>query len=342
MLQQFINHDYYFLDTFFLPLILLLVATISFIPIRRNALSNGLSIIVILLFFIPMLMSAKTSQKERRVTGYWDRTAATTNNFKGSESFLDSIGVPKDAKMLVLDASTTNIPFILMNRKGYPIINTTRVHIDESLGWNFDYLVIQDEYFLSDIYSVYPEIISKIKKVADNGHISICVLDDEMANQTLFDFLGIKKGTSVFKTKMTYDEPSVNKYWQNTEATTEMSHSGKKSGLLTKNMPYGLTYKTKNLSVLTEKSRTLLFTSYFYHEPIEDCKLVVSIDEKGENIYYKVYNLKGLLKLNNEWEKVELIFQLPHIKSKDYEFALFIWNSGKTELYVDDFGFKLY
>lgn len=341
MLRQFVAHDYYFLDTFYLPLILLLVAAVALIPIKNTMLNNGLSIIVILLFSIPILISAKNSQNERRVTGYWDKTTATTNNFKDAESFLDSIGVPKNAKMLVLDASTTNIPFILMNRKGYPIISTKKQNIEKSLEWNYDYLVVQNEFFLSDIYIVYPEIISKIKKIADNGRISICVLNDSMVNQTLYEFIGIKEESSVFEARMNFDT-CVSGCWENTGSTAELSYSGTKSGVLTKDMPFGLTYKSKDMSVITEKSRTLLFSSYFLHDSIDECELVVSINENGHNVFYKTFNLKRLLKDKNNWEKVDLTFQLPHIKSEDYEFALFIWNTGKTELYIDDFEFKIF
>ncbi len=46
--------------------------------------------------------------------------------------------------------------------------------------------------------------------------------------------------------------------------------------------------------------------------------------------------------MKNKWESVDLIFLLPKIKSEDYEFALYIWNTGGNELLLDDFGFKIY
>lgn len=193
MLHQFIDHDYYFLDTFYLPIILFLVAAIALVPIKNTVLNNGLSLIAVIIIAVPMLMSANHSQNYRQITNIFDKPTATIKYFKGSASFLDSLRIPKDAKMLVLDASTTNIPLILMNRKGYPVISNNKLVIERSLDWNYDYLVIQDKTFLSDIYSVYPEIISKFKKIADNGRISICILDDNMEDQTLNEFMESKQ-----------------------------------------------------------------------------------------------------------------------------------------------------
>ena len=54
------------------------------------------------LFFI---FSQKV-QAERYSTGPWDRTEITRQNFIGAEAYLDKIGIPKEAKILVIDAFT--------------------------------------------------------------------------------------------------------------------------------------------------------------------------------------------------------------------------------------------
>ncbi|MBN2834180.1 MAG: hypothetical protein JXR48_04360, partial [Candidatus Delongbacteria bacterium] len=88
--------------------------------------------------------------------------------------------------------------------------------------------------------------------------------------------------------------------------------------------------------------RTLLLSSFFRSDGANDCGIVVSISENGQNSYYKTFNLQNLLTKQGQWEKVNLIFQLPKVTSEDYEFGLYIMNSGKIELYIDDFEFKLY
>ncbi len=50
----------------------------------------------------------------------WDRTEITRLNFEGGEQLLNAAGVETDAKILVLDAYTTNVPLILLARKDIP------------------------------------------------------------------------------------------------------------------------------------------------------------------------------------------------------------------------------
>lgn len=56
----------------------------------------------------------------------------------------------------------------------------------------------------------------------------------------------------------------------------------------------------------------------------------------------KVYELSRILKSKNKWEEVNLLFQLPKVKNEDYELSIYIWNTGRNNLFIDDFGFELY
>lgn len=341
MLKQFHAHDYYFLDTFFLPIVMSLISILSLIPLAEKRILKIVTITSICFISILFILQPIKSQEKRRETGFWDRTEATINNYRNSSTYLDSLGIPKSSKILVIDAIAPNIPFILMHRKGYAIMNTSQENIEEALIWNYDYIVLQNEFFLSHVYSVYPEIITKITKIADNGNLSICTHSDSILDQTLTGFLGFDDQSPVFESIITYDTIRDN-LWKNTQSTSELSYSGNSCGILSRDMVYGLTFKTHQLEALTKSKRTLLLSSFFRSDGANDCGIVVSISENGKNTYYKTFNLQKLLTKQGEWEKVNLIFQLPKITSEDYEFGLYIVNSGKIELYIDDFGFKLY
>lgn len=343
MLRQFPAHDYYFLDTFFLPIIIFLLLVLTLIPIQSNKKNLYLSVIFIVLVSIPFILNAYNSQKNRHDTGYWDRTNSTINNYKNSSKLLDSLNISKQSKILVIDAYAPNIPFILMDRKGYAIMTTSKENIENALLWDFDYITIQNEFFLSDIYSEYPEVLKRIYKLADNGKISVCRYSKNVLNQSLQDFIGISGKEPVFKTTISYESDTLlNGEWQNTKATDDFSFSGKKSGVLDIDMTYGITFKTKDLPIITEKNCFMYFSSCFLHDTTGNCEIVISINENGQNIFYKSTNLRNILKNRNEWEQVNLMFQLPIVNDNNYEFALFIWNTGKTRFFIDDFGFELY
>ncbi|MEX1188339.1 MAG: glycosyltransferase family 39 protein [Bacteroidia bacterium] len=341
MIKQYQAHDYYFIDTYFLPLLLLFALGLSALPKLKMKTNNVVYIIILLTFSIPLITNAHQTQKERRKTGNWDRTNSTINNFKDSENYLNSLGINDNAKILVIDAYAPNIPFLLMNRKGYVLLSTEREVIENALNWDYEYIVYQNEFFLSDIYSAYPEIISRMNRIGENGNISVCVLNKTRANTTLLEFLGLNESQALVNVTMDYETKTSN-LWENTNSTSDYFYSGDKSGLLTPEMNYGLTYKTKYLPQLKNKKSILFFESYLMRNSINNVEIVVSITENESTTYYKSYDLKDLLKHTNEWEKISLQFELPKIYSDDYEFAIFICNTGKTSLFVDDFNFRIF
>ncbi len=341
MLRQFPAHDYYFLDTFFLPVILILLLFLSLIPNTEKKYLKISSFIVTSFISGLLIIQPIKSQEKRRETGFWDRTEATINNYKYSSAFLDSLRIPKSSKMLVIDAVAPNIPFILMQRKGYAVMNTSEENIEEALTWDYDYIVVQNEYFIPEVYTLCPDILPRLNKIADNGKISVCRLSEGKNKQSLRDFFGLNEKKPVFEKSVTFENIS-DSLWQNINSSHKYAFSDSLSGHLTSDIIYGLTYKTKYLPGLKNNSRTLFFSSYFLRETIVNCEIVTSINTDGQNIYYKSYNLKNLIKKETTWEKVSLTFQLPKVQSNDYEFAIFLWNTGKSELYYDNFTFSIY
>lgn len=107
-------------------------------------------------------------------------------------------------------------------------------------------------------------------------------------------------------------------------------------------MEYGVIYKIKSLPCIKERERTLYLSSQFWQDTINNMSIVVAIDTNGQNYYYSSINLNKLLKQNNKWEKVDFDFYLPKINCKDYEFSIYIWNTSRNNILVDDFEFRIY
>lgn len=341
MLKQFQAHDYYFLDSFYLPIICILIVIGSLIPLPTFKRSGIIYGILIFMITIPMITNAMKVQKTRRETGSWDKTMTLIKNFRDSEQFLDSQKIPKDAKILILYTNSPNIIPILLNRKSYPLMYLSKARIESALTWDFDYIVFQNENFQTDVYDHYPEILTRLRKIANNGKISICTLAEEPIDQTLAEFVSYYSDYPTFSAKMTYDKPA-SRLWKNIHTTSENAFSGTQAGKLDSNITYGLSFETKNLIELTQTNRTLVVSSYFLHESLDKCFLVVSMKENNESIYRKVSDLKDMLKVNNQWEKADFQFFLPQIKSDSYELSVYIWNAGKNNLLMDDFYVKIY
>lgn len=173
MINQYRVHDYYFFDTFLLPVVMSLIFFVSLIKTKSSRRNSILIMLAVFLISIPMIIKASRMQSSRRIVWDGDRVSAMIQNYQGSDAFLDSIGVPDDAKMLVLGAYAPNIPGILMDRKSYLIMHFNKVFINEALLWDFDFIVTENEFFITDFSSFDPENTFNISKVADNGRITI-------------------------------------------------------------------------------------------------------------------------------------------------------------------------
>jgi len=125
MMRQYYDHDYYFLDSLFVPTMLLLLFSIDAIAIKTKQ-QKIIAAIIIIAINCSAFIDTNKIQKERYTIQEWDRVEISRQNFIGSDLYLDSIGIHKNSKILVIESYSTNIPLILMNRKGYTVYQTNR------------------------------------------------------------------------------------------------------------------------------------------------------------------------------------------------------------------------
>lgn len=342
LLKQFEVHDYYFLDSFYLPLLCLVILLLAFVPLPESSKSKYFISAAIVLIAVFLLASTNKTLKSRRSVGPWDRMSASIDNFTGSEEFLKSLKIPADAKILIPDASGPNIALMLLNRNGYQTMYFQSYRLKEALTWDFDYIIYENQNLMQVVYPVYPDIIKRLEKIADNGRISVCKYSERDLNQTVEDLLNLENMIPAHTELYTYDSISTSN-WKNIFVTEKESYSGSKAGIITEKYDYGITFETNNLPILTTSPRTMIFSGQFLHKgDFEKCFIVASIKEEGENSYYLVQSLDKILKNKNTWEKGTLRFQLPQVKSKNYQFSIYLWNNGRNEFLIDDFEIKFY
>ncbi len=187
MAKQAPDHDYYFLDTLFLPTLLLTILLLKAIPnLSNKVVATAIAFALIGTATAKMTVDVAKNQKNRR--DYNDRSYQTAQNYKGAEEFLDSMGVPKNAKILALYAYPQNTPFILMNRKGY-----TEMWYDEDIieaglyTFDYDYIVIENDRYRKE-FEYHNKYLNRLQRIADNGKIALCRHADTVVCQTVNDF----------------------------------------------------------------------------------------------------------------------------------------------------------
>lgn len=311
MARQYVAHDYYFLDSFFVPIVLSLVFSIK--SINMNTLLK--KIIWASIFFIQIILFyifSERVQNERYYTGPWDRTEITRQNFIGTEKYLDDTGIARDAKILVIDAYTTNAPLILMNRKGYTVLGTTTKNISTSLFWcKWDYVAIQDLYLVSDVIKSYPFITSMIERVGGNGKVSFYKKSEKTHAKPLKQFLGITKENTLYS-------------FANTDTTIL------KLDFVTE---YGITASAKAENLNNEKNLKVLASCELYiDQSIDKVQVVVGVTNKEKTVYYQSFLLTDYFKPSNQWQKMEFQFVLPLFETPEDELKAYLWNPGKSSL----------
>lgn len=338
MAKQFIDHDYYFYDSFF-PVIVLIVFS-GFIQIQKTDLINYNSSKYFLIFFtIGFVILSFLTQTKRRETGHWDRVEITRQNFTGSEQFLDQAGIPKTSKMLVIDANTTNAPLILMNRKGYTLLTTSAEKIKKALEWNYDFVVMQDEYIIPEVITEYPQIIEQLTRVAGNGKIS--VYRKEQQENTLESFLGISEKEYLFSSSLTFDI-IPQKHWTNIQ--TEIIDTTKKMvGVVTPDNEFAATFALANSSWMLNNNLSVYFSGNFNSlQKNNSCKLVFSLVENNKLVMYKSFDLHKWAKDPVECYEISTLFPIPVLKNNNFEFKAYIWNPSKEKCFYENLKLSIY
>lgn len=341
MLRQFPAHDYYFLDTFYFPFILLVILLITVIPVSNSKVINTIKIGGLLLISILWIKDGLQTQQTKRITGDWDRTTAAIKNYTEADQFLDSLHIPKDAKILALDVSAPNIPFILMNRKGYSQMKNSYYTLKTMISWDVDYVVYENEYFMTSTFNNYPNIINILTKIGDNGRISICKVNKVAKYISLSDFLGLNK-ENIIKEETLNFENMISKGWSNVNKSKDKVYKGVFSNKLVSDQVCGITFKSKDIWELKKSATILAFQSFINYNTSKNFDVVVSITENGSLTYYKSIDLAFILNRQHNWQKVNLYFYLPKVEADHYEFSFYIINKDKGELYLDDLKFQLF
>jgi hypothetical protein len=344
MFQQFSHHDYYFIDTLFLPILLLSSFGLSKIPLNKIPYSRIALIFVLVLLAGKAFMNADLTQKRRHTTEPWDRYTTTAINFKDSQQLLDSIGIPANSKILVIDAYAPNIPLMLMKRKGFVVLNTIEEELRNGLTFPYDYVAFQNDYLLSDVITVVPDFVDRFKFVGGNSQIGIYEIRNEKSPQTLEDFLGLS--TRILLLESSFDDStSADKYWQNIKLSKVPQDSASTEGEIIGKYEGEISFHAGDLHQYQKSIRQMLFTMEVYvpQSGNLNLELVEHIHKAETTSKYLSFSLQPWLKENGKWNKVSLLFSPAFGGLKgDEEVKLILKNPDGSEVLYRSMKVKLY
>lgn len=338
MIRQYRDHDYYFLDSLFVPIILL---SGFFIQLFKNFKYRDALFIIFVVF---SLFFNYRIQNYRRQTGPWDKYGLSVQNFENAEEFLDEMRVPKDAKIVVFNAQTPNIPFIRMNRNGMSVMYDDDVNLHkQALKWDFDYVIIQNNFYFDKLKTTFPEVTTHFKKIGSNGNLTLCVRDSLQKPKTDLEFFKSKNTIPLLNVKNDFESKNPNTgNWKNIHKLSKKHHTGKYSSEVFKE-EFSNDFNLFNNKLFTTDFHIIDYSFWFHSDQTpHDLHLIFTADSDGRQIIYTGYSLTDLLKDTTEWQYVSIRTIIPKFVEKEHKFAIYFWNKGKNHFFVDDISIKIY
>lgn len=327
MAKQFPAHDYYFLDSFFVPLMLL--SALGFSKISLDKIWQKWSaVLVIIALGVWMLHSAHQNQQQRYAFKSWDRTEITRLNFEDGDKLLDVAGVSPDAKILVLDAYTTNAPLILLARKGYTVINTSTENLKKAMLHELDWVVIQNRFLASDVLRNYPELADRLVPIANNGKIGL--YKNQAVGQALsFEDLCLMPQQHLLIAKKQND-------FKNLVAKDSLT------ACLSANHEY-MPLVDSLFAQNPEAGLTLAFSAQIKAETAHPgLSVVLDISDDQGYHFYDSFPLQSFFDSDlAESASVHLMLNLPEVSLENKRIKSYLWNPAKQYLCFNDLKLSL-
>ncbi len=326
MTRQYPAHDYYIIDSLYPGIIMLILLGFTLLPSNRSW-QKWSTVIVLSCLAVLAIARSIDIQKERYTFNFWDRGAITWQNFKQADVFLDSLQIDRNAKILVLDAYSTNAPLILMDRRGYTVQNTTKENLLQGLSYPFDYIVVQDVFLPSDILFNYPQLSKHLKRLGGNGKISVYEYSDTLLEQDLTENLGIPSAAETHL--LSFADSSYSPWEHNIESAYDMELSST-IGLLKSDQLFGPIFV---LNQNPDKDK-LLFSGRFKHStPEVRFEVLATVMQGDQQLYYASFPVH--LTKKNEWRKFSCLFDLPDDLPENIQLKCNIYNPHGAEVEMD-------
>ncbi len=312
MNKQFIHHEYYFIDSFYIAIVFLVVYKIELLEIHFS--NTKVTMIVILIS--SCLILSKKIQNEKYSDVRWDYAEISRKGYENGNKFLDSLKIPLTAKILVIDAFAFNYPLIQLNRKGYALIDRNYNTIEKALNWNYDYLIVQKKYLPSEIVSIYPKFLSHFIKVASNENLILFKKNEPNESNKSFPSILDFKSPEIYTIDSSFDKTfwtKVNLVYNNTTKNNVGNINSKEN--------YGPTLILKNKNSF---SKLLFEGSSLFINNIKPVLLCLTLHKNGKQIYYQEAELSALE--NNKYFTFYNFFQFNEYKNNYDELRFFIAN----------------
>ncbi len=181
MMTQYKDHDYYYLDSFFLPIVL--VTTVIYGNLWQHFKGEFLFVLLALYSSYRSFLQARDYHNWRYNMEYWDGLNHLNFEYKGIDKYLDTIGVTKDKKIVVLSQSAPNRNFTFIKRNGVCAFNSGTTLFETTDFNTFPYFLVTK----TEMKEYYEAILHRLKPIGCYGEVLVLTenKNDEMSLEEL-------------------------------------------------------------------------------------------------------------------------------------------------------------
>lgn len=328
--RQFVDHDYYFVDSF-LPLFILFVLWLNSNIEFDKKWYVGIAVLSII-FVFNFYSYARSSLNDRYSKDLNGSTYYTYQTFVSSKSYLENIGITKSDTIAIFDIGSTNLPFTILENRGYTSLSSGEKSAKKLLNRDFDYAILIDSFKISDSYFDYPEIANELKYIGDNGQLSVYQKSKGPKSQFFKNLLYQYQNNFDNKKE---DSSATIVGWER-QFVEEKKSSALKISPTTE---YDLTSSLRINDKIEGKSlRVAINADFFPTDSVNGMQLIISFPP-----YYFAYYLESELKEIAEWQNKTFIRSIPSkygIKGK--ELKVYLWNPTAKNCLVDNYHLIVY
>ena len=328
--KQYVDHDYYLIDTFLPITVMLLIVCMT--AIELNETWNIPLSILSLIFCFYFISESKAVQENRYTVPFNDQLNYSVKLYQESAQFLEEWKITNDDTLLFLNTRSTNIPLTIWNKKGYTVLNTSADSLKKYLKKDFDYAVMIDSFRVSDLIANYPAIIYELDRKFEHNGLAVY---EKSVNKRQIGFFS----NFIIKRETDFETSDQLKFF---EANTKRTIPNENSSLSLEILPdneYNLAFKDTIHELLPNKRLNVLVKAEYLNQ--EDSSQVNLVCQVGD--YYSSRYFSVELKDTSIWQEKLFHFKIPveNLNNND-ELVIYYWNHGESQLYIDNYSLIIF
>ncbi len=337
MSTQFPDHDYYSIDVL-MPVLVVIFLAFSEIISSEQENSTPFAFGILATCFMFNISDCKAVLDSRSSKDGKNEYEAVRAQYKDSGKFLDQLRVPKDAKLLVLNSFTFNIPMLEMGRKGYPIIYTAPDSVKKALNYAYEYAVIRTN-DVAHMLTVCPSMITKLEKIGSNNLITVYKNRRNLAGNIL-SFYGVDEGNVLLADTSSFDILPKKAKWEilPERISKRVSFSSPKSLFVDSLDFIGPMVTFENTKPLLGKRylNVILRMKTLYPKTNKSIRLAYEVYYKSGKTFESEEILREEIK-GSKWQNASCSIKLQLTNTQNIKkVILFLWNSSKISYSADD------